>query len=152
MVRWPGHVKPGTTSDEPIIGSDLFPTALAVAGVEPPADRVIDGANLLPLVTGSVDHVARKLPLYWRLEMAPGNTVAMRRGDWKLLARPDLQQFELYNIAADPKETRELSAAEPARFEAMKKEMLALHADIEAQGPDWWKRLSNSGGMPPKKK
>ena len=61
-MRRPGHIKPGTTCNEPIIGSDFFTTALSVAGVKPPADRVIDGADVLPVLTGKAETIERKQP------------------------------------------------------------------------------------------
>jgi arylsulfatase A len=154
LARWPGRIKPGTTLDTPVIGSDLFPTVLAACGLTPPADRTLDGADVLPALTDGVA-VSRKVPMYWRLDMAPpkeGLQVAMADGDWKLLAARDLRRFELYNLKADPRETADLQAKEPERFEAMRKRLEALHTAIEKEGPDWWRRLSPNGGGPLKKK
>ena len=52
IVRWPDRVKPGTVTEVPVVGSDIFTTIGAIAGVKPPADRTIDGANLLPVFEG----------------------------------------------------------------------------------------------------
>src|SRR5262249_32803130 len=71
IARWPGQIRPGTVADAPVVGSDLFPTILGLCGVKPPHDRVIDGADVLPVLTGSTARVDRKAPLYWRLNMAP---------------------------------------------------------------------------------
>jgi arylsulfatase A len=152
LARWPGKVKAGTTSDVPVIGSDLFPTTLRIAGVKPPAGRVLDGVDVLSILTGSAVAVERKLPLYWRLNMAPNNLhIAMRQGDWKIIASRDLMKMELYNIKDDPKEATDLRGREKDRFEAMRKDLTLLNAQIEAEGPDWWRRLSPSGGGPMKK-
>lgn len=148
VARWPGRIRPATVSDIPMIGSDLFPTVLGLAGAAPPADRVIDGVDLLPALLGKAAAVDRKLPLYWRLGMAThGLHLAMRKEDWKLLASEDLKRFELYNLRDDPKETTDLSGRERDRFDQMRKELLALNAQVEAEGPDWWKHLSPSGGQ-----
>ena len=150
VVRWPGKIKPGTTCDAPVIGSDFFPTALAAAGVDVPPDRTLDGVSVLPLLTGEAKSVDRPVPMYWRLDMAPGGIhVAMRDGDWKILAPRDLSRFELYDLPADPRETTDLSRKEPRRLEEMKAKLTALHQKIEAEGPDWWKRLSADGARPP---
>jgi hypothetical protein len=102
---------------------------------------------------GAAESPRRASPLYWRLGMAPdGKQIALRDGDWKILADDALESFELYDLRSDPKESRDLSKSDPERFEAMKKRLLAFNANVEAEGPDWWKRLSVSGGMPPKKK
>lgn len=151
IVRWPGRIKPGTTCDTPVIGSDFFPTALTAAGVAVPDDRKLDGVDVMPLLTGTATSVERRVPMYWRLDMAPlGMHMALRDGDWKILAPRDLSRFELYHLATDPAETTDLAAREPRRLEDMKRKLSALNADIEADGPDWWKRLSEDGGGPRK--
>jgi arylsulfatase A len=153
LARWPGQIKPNTTADGPVIGTDLFPTVLGICGVKPPADRVLDGTDVLPLLTGKVATADRKVPLYWRLNMAPNNLhMALRDGDWKILAAQDFSKVELYNLKADPKEATELSAKEPERLAALTKRLKELNAEIEKEGPDWWKRLSPNGGGPVKKK
>jgi uncharacterized sulfatase len=52
IARWPGKIPPKRVSGELGVMMDLFATSLAVAGVKPPADRVIDGRNLLPVLAG----------------------------------------------------------------------------------------------------
>lgn len=151
IARWPGQIKPGTTSDAPVIGSDLFPTVLGITGLKPPADRTIDGADVLAALTGKAPVAERKVPLYWRLNMAPGMHMALRDGDWKILASQDFSKVELYNLKTDPKEETELSAKEPQRFAAMTKQLKEFNAQVEKEGPDWWKRLSPNGGGAGKK-
>ncbi|MFN3484316.1 MAG: sulfatase [Planctomycetota bacterium] len=152
IVRWPGRIPAGTTSDQPVIGSDFFATVCAATGTPPPGDRTLDGVDLLPVLTGR-GPVKRRIPLYWRLGMASdGLHVAMRDGPWKILASEDLSRFELYNLEEDPGESRELSAREPERLATMKKELAELHRAIEAEGPDWWKRYSPNGALPPRRK
>ena len=123
--------------------------------MRPPGDRVIDGADVLPALTGKAAAVARKVPLYWRLNMAPAREnlhLALREGDWKLLASQDFTHFELYDLKADPQEKTDLKAKEAERFDAMRKTLEKLNAEIEREGPDWWKRLSADGGRPVKGK
>jgi arylsulfatase A len=151
IVRWPGHLPPGTTVDVPVVGSDLLPTILGVAGVKPPRDRVIDGVDVLPVLAGRTQSAGRKAPLYWRLDMAPAEEdlqMALRDGDWKLLASRDFSHVELYNLRADPQEKRDLAAKEAARSGTMRETLAKLNAEIEREGPDWWKRLSPNGGGP----
>ena len=62
MIRWPGHTKPGTTCDQSVIRSDIFSTVCAVTGVQPPADRVIDGTSILPALEDRP--LERKVPLF----------------------------------------------------------------------------------------
>lgn len=138
MVRWPGHVRPGTTSDEPVVGSDLFTTICTVTRAPIPQDRPIDGVSLLPAFEGK--HLERPIPLYWRCAIAPEEfKIAMRQGDYTLLANPALTKFELYNLKTDVKQTTDLKAQEPARFDAIRQTLIRLNTEIEAEGPPWWK-------------
>jgi arylsulfatase A len=153
LARWPGHIKPGTTVDVPVIGTDLSPTVLGICGAKQLTDRVIDGVDVMPLLTGKVAAVERKVPLYWRLNMAPNNLhMALRDGDWKVIASQDFTKVELYDLKSDPKETTDLSARETEKLASMTKRLKELNGEIEKEGPDWWKRLNPNGGGPIKKK
>ncbi len=152
LVRWPGQIKPGAVIETPVIGSDFFPTALAVAGVKPPEKVTLDGANLLPLLTGKADQVERTQPLYWRLDMAPNDRhVAMRDGDWKIIADKELKTFELYNLKLDPKEETDMKERNPKRYDQMKAALEKHQAGVVAEGPDWWKKYSANGAKEEKK-
>lgn len=145
LLRWPGHVKAGATSDTPVIGSDLFATVCAITGTALPKDRVLDGGNLLSALEGKP--VERQRPLYWRCNIAPGDMkTAMRIGDWKIVADEPLTKFELYNLKADWQETTDLAAKEPAKFAEMKAALVKLNTEIEAEGPDWWKNYNQGAG------
>ncbi|MCX6997112.1 MAG: sulfatase [Kiritimatiellaeota bacterium] len=131
IVRWPGRVKPGTVSEVPVVGSDIFTTIGAMAGVKLPADRTIDGANLLPVFEGQ--SLQRAIPLYWRCVLAQGPEMALRDGDWKILADAKLTKFELYNIKADWQEKDNLAAGQPARLEELKRELVEVVAGIRKE-------------------
>lgn len=138
IIRWPGKIKPGTESDVPVIGSDVFPTICEIIGEPLPVDRVIDGASLVPLFSGQP--VTRKQPLYWRNHLAPLNSrVAMRVGDWKIIGSDDLTQFELYQVQTDWQEKNDLSKTEVTRFEKLKQQLIEHDAAVLEDGPDWWK-------------
>ena len=102
-----------------------------------PSDRSIDGASILPIFENK--KIKRKVPLYWRYDRALSRplTVAMREGDWKILADNKMTKFELYNLRKDMTEEHNLAASEPGRLEAMKKKLAKLHAEIDAEGPKW---------------
>ncbi len=51
IARWPGKIPAGHVNAQPAVMMDLFTTALKAAGIALPADRVIDGADILPLLT-----------------------------------------------------------------------------------------------------
>lgn len=148
IARWPGKIPAGSTCDTPVIGSDIFPTLLGAAGVTAPANRVLDGVDVLPLLAGKTNELKRPQPLFWRLHMAPNAKIAMREGDWKILANAELTEFELYNLKEDPFETSDRKDKDSRLFNDMKGRLITHNAAIDAEGPDWWKRLSPNGGKP----
>jgi hypothetical protein len=64
-------------------------------------------------------------------------TVAMRQGDWKVLANEDLTRFELYNLARYLAEEHDMTRIEPTRLAQMKKTLKTLHTQIAAEAPQW---------------
>jgi arylsulfatase len=96
MVRWPGHIKPGSISNEIFSGHDWFPTLLAVAGDTDVKDRLltgwqlgdrtykvhIDGYNQLSLLTGQQQKSDRKGFIYFDDD---GHVVALRYENWKIV-------------------------------------------------------------------
>ncbi len=147
IVRWPGRVKPGSTSDQPVIGSDIFTTICDIVDIPLPKDRTIDGASMLPVFEGRP--IQRSEPLYWRNHLAPAKyKVALRIGDWKIIGNNDLTSFELYNIKDDWRETTDLSAKHPKEFAKLKAALIEQDAEVKAEGPDWWK---NKPARKPKK-
>jgi arylsulfatase A len=138
LVRWPGLGRPGTTSDVPVIHSDFLPTLALAAGVRPPGDRVLDGGDFRPALAGRP--VARPRPLYWRCAIASEPMkIALRDGDWKLLADEELTQFELYNVQHDRTESRPLGEKHPEKLRELQQRLRTLNAEIEAEGPAWWR-------------
>ena len=138
IIRWPGHIKPGSVCETPIIGSDLFPTICQIAGIPLPADRVIDGTSIVPLFAGRT--IERDQPLYWRNHLAPEQyKVGLREGDWKIVGSNDLKTFELYNLQEDPQETTDLASRYPERFAKMRTALIDHDRAVLADGPDWWK-------------
>ncbi len=131
ILRWPGKVKPGSVSGAPISFLDLLPTLCEAAGVQAPRDRRLDGASFLPALEGKP--IKRKQPLYWQYDKALSEMkIAMRDGDWKILANAALDRFELYNLRTDVSEKNDLSSKEPKRLQAMAKVLKALHADVKS--------------------
>jgi arylsulfatase A len=134
IVCWPAQVPAGAVCDEPVCSVDLLPTVCAMVGIEPPQDRPLDGANLLPLLAG--EPIARPHPLYWQYDAAISKpwVISLRDGPWKLLASADLDQFELYNLSDDSGEQRNLVAENPERTRFMADEVKRLHTEIRAEG------------------
>lgn len=124
VVRWPGHVKPGTTSDLAVAFWDLLPTLCAAAGIDAPEDT--DGISLLPTLTGRGDQRPHRF-LYWEFP-SYGGQQAVRAGNWKAV-RQNMAKgpaaTELYDLAADPAESKDVAADNPKvvkRLEALMQE------------------------------
>ena len=118
IVRWPGRIPAGLTSDAIWYFTDLLPTFAALAGTTPPA--AIDGRDLGPTLLGQDQPDLRQRLLYWEF-FERGFQQAARRGDWKVV-RPGFDQpLQVFDLARDPGETQDLAGAHPdivARFEA----------------------------------
>jgi len=65
--------------------------------------------------------------------------VAYREGDWKIVVNESFEDPELYDLAADRNETTNLAARQPDRLAAMMARLRAHTAEVEAEGPDWWR-------------
>ncbi len=85
--------------------------------------------------------VERNTPLFWRTHVSPpGDRVALRIGDWKLVGDEMLTKFQLYEVPKDLKEERDLAALTPEKTEEMKKRLIEVWKEIESEGPgQWWK-------------
>jgi arylsulfatase A-like enzyme len=124
FAKWPARIPAGTRVQG--VGShlDLFATAAAAAGAALPADRRMDSQDLLPQLTTGAAIPPRTL--HWR----SGDYRVVREGDWKLqvLARPD--RVWLHNLADDPTERRDLSAAMPEKVAELRAKIAAQAAEM----------------------
>ena len=122
VIRWKSHLPEGKTDARPIIQLDVLPTAMNAAGVTPQPDWQLDGVDLMPFLSGANAGLPHEA-LYWRL----GDHMAIRVGDWKLVKThegplgddpgvlSDLSGAELFNLADDISESRNLAAAQPQK-------------------------------------
>ena len=114
IASWTGAWPMGETYSPMVVSMDVTATALGVAGVAPDAQRPLDGVNLDPFLRGDADGEPRSA-LFWRQwQFRQGDNFAARVGDLKLIK--DIGQdttARLYDLAADPAETRDLIAERP---------------------------------------
>ena len=100
ILRWPAGVNGGRQFHEMVHSCDWFPTLLAAAGLEVPAELNIDGANVLPVLRGEGGNVPAKRFWQWnRYQPVLTSNAAMRDGDWKLV-RPAIRE----TFWTDPRE------------------------------------------------
>lgn len=109
IIQWAGKVEPGSTSNTPVIGMDIYPTILSAAGVSQPKGQVCDGVNLVPHIQKG-DSIDRD-SLYWHYphyhKTKPYS--AIRKGNWKLIRFHEEGKLELYHLKKDPSESSDVS-------------------------------------------
>jgi len=145
IVRWPGVVKPGTTTDAPVIIEDYFPSILEAATGKPTAENIIqtvDGRSFIPVLKDAAAgdrerSLAWNYPNKWKqTDFADIDFLAAwRQGDWKLVYRMTSGTLELYNLKNDIGEKHDLAAKEPARVKEMAKAMSEQFRKWDAQRP-----------------
>lgn len=158
IARWPGHIKPGTTTNEPICGVDVLPTICAVTGAMRPS-KPLDGADMSPAFKGN--KIRRQEPLHWHYFNALGAPRAtLREGEWKVTgawakgtplpsvsgfkpaqlaefkSRP-LVEFELYHLPSDLGEKTDLAQQQPKRLATLRDKLLKAHASVCREAPEW---------------
>ncbi|QDV24578.1 Arylsulfatase [Aureliella helgolandensis] len=152
LVRWPGHVDGGKTSCEPVIGYDLLPTFVDIAGGA--ADDV-DGVSLKEHLRNASSLEPRKLIWhfpYYHPEKGYAQSPdsigvddfetsrthphsAMRQGDFKLLQFYEQDATELYDVVHDIAEQDDLSSRFPSRAAEMKAQLQAELVEMQARFP-----------------
>ena len=129
IVRWPGRCPPGRTSDHPSAFHDVLPTLCDLAGAKAPK---ADGLSFLPTILGKGEQPRHEF-LYWEF-FGYGGQQAVRLGDWKGL-RQNLHKgnttIQLYNLADDVSETRDVAADHPDVVARIARVMAEQHTPSE---------------------
>lgn len=110
LVQWKGTLPAGKVYEQPVIQLDFAPTALAAAGAEA-KNANFDGVNLLPHLQGKVTAPPHE-SLYWRF----GEQLAIRHGNFKLVRGVGVDKPQLFDLAADIGESKDLSAERPELY------------------------------------
>jgi arylsulfatase A-like enzyme len=95
IASWKGRIEPGT-SNELLLGIDIFPTIAALIGKKPPVGTDLDGIDFSPVLFDRESLAER--PVFWRT----GEEKSIRKGSWKLLVLKD--STYLFNLSDDPSE------------------------------------------------
>ena len=161
IIKWPGKIKAGSESSEPVNGTDWLPSLTKAAGAKFKSGKTVDGADVFPALVEGMKVKREKPMLWWLYHARGGKEVSMRFGDFKILAnmlpqkqitvndaappegmpimdfikKADLGNFSLYNLREDPSEKNNLADKYPEKLAELKKIMIELHSEIRAEGP-----------------
>ncbi|MBI5686872.1 MAG: sulfatase [Verrucomicrobia bacterium] len=175
IARWPGRIPAGHHSAEPAVTMDVFVTVLAAAGIAAPADRVLDGRDIMPLLTSSAKspheavfgHQGPRLATVrdarWKLHVLPPNDMRLKLepdGRWIDPRGPDgvtiLAPYEQYQPSDHPG-LRSGDASKPMMLFDLQsdpgeqKDVAAEHPDIVARLKTLYDQLNKDVPPPPVK-
>jgi len=147
VAHWPARIAPGSVQNSLISFVDLLPTFSALAGVELPADRVIDGEDITHLLTSEAQREDQR---FYYMSAGSTSVAAYRDVDWKLkvarkgypkLIEPIIKMdryshgLMLFNLKDDPFEENNIAAQHPERVASMQASIDALEAEIAEETP-----------------
>lgn len=158
ILNWPAKIQSPRVYREPVSSLDLLPTFCHLAGTTPPKSLKLDGTNFLPALEGqSID---REKPLFWCYFNALNeHRVAMRDGEWKLLAKinhgklpkmenihdkniaavrnAELTDFELYHVTEDIGEEKNIIDDHPKEAETLKQKLEKYYRELAETSHVW---------------
>ena len=136
ILRWPGVLPANRVSNQVAITMDLTATILKATGTSVPETHKIEGIDLAPILSGRAPVVSREL--FWR-RPRPSLQRAVRSGNWKLFWEG--LHFYLFDLAKDPAETNDLTAAHADVVRKLRMAIEAWEKDVDAPNPE----LANKG-------
>jgi arylsulfatase A-like enzyme len=130
IMRWPGRIRPGTTSTQVCATFDLTRSILNLAGAEAPAEQ-LDGFDLVNHITEGRKDFSRTL--FWRGKRGERTWSAVRSGDLKYVRKVEGETSEwLFDLASDLAEKNDLSSSRPGEARRLKKLLADWEKDVEA--------------------
>ncbi len=143
IFKWSGRIEAGSQSEALITHVDLYPTFLDMVGVARPEDTVLDGINLESVLLGEVDALTERSVYYYYPKYAQFNKNKKQwqqswrnvviNGGYKLVEFVEYDTYELYNLKADPNESKDLSKTQPEKAEQLRKELDGWKGQVGAQ-------------------
>jgi arylsulfatase A-like enzyme len=129
IAWWPGTIAPGSESAHAFYFGDLMATAAELAGVKPPAN--IDSLSFVPTLRGRPGEQQQHHFLYWEFHEGGFRQAALMDGHWKGIRKAVGAPVELYDLAADLAEARELSAEQPEMARQLDQYLRTARSDSE---------------------
>ena len=144
IVSWPGVTSPASVCQQNVIIEDFFPTILQLAGVQDSQQvgGVIDGKTFVPLLRGEAQNDESSRPLVWHFPnnwgprgpgIGPSSSILC--DGWKLIFYYGSHEFELFNVAKDIGEERNLAHEYPAKRNELAAELDTYLKHVNAQYP-----------------
>jgi len=131
IVKWPARIPGDQVIDNFLSSLEIFPTILSVTGIDKPDDLILDGFNMMPVLSGENKDLARE-EMYWEAR----EKMAARIGNWKLVYNIDEKGF--YDLSKDISEENDLTDVLPERFAEIKRKFSAWQVEMakaEPRGP-----------------
>lgn len=119
MVRWPGHIRPGTISHQPCLTFDFTQSMAQLAGVKTDPDQPLEGVDIVQHVVQDRPNLTRTL--FWRKPRGTTIWSAVREGPWKYVGRRKGESFDefLFHLDDDPAEQHNLKQQQAAKFQEL---------------------------------
>lgn len=139
LVRWPAKVPAGSVSEEPVVSMDILPTVLEAVEQSLPEPRPLDGESLYRHLLSGGQRRLKRPDLYWHFPHYRGSDIGpysvLRHGDWKLIKWWESSEHELFNVAKDPGEQKNLAKRHRPIVERLKRKLKAHLSTVGAQLP-----------------
>ena len=135
VVRWPGKIPAGTTSDAIVSSVDFYPTFMQVARASPPESQVLDGVSMLPALTTGTHDPEREVFTHYPVYHHEQPMSALRKGDWKIVENLVTGEIALYNLKYDINELTDLKYSHEGKVRQMKKLLAGWQARTGAENP-----------------
>ncbi len=137
IIRAPGVTKKESVCHYPVVSMDFYPTILELASLDPMPKQHVDGVSLVSLLKGGPK--LERQTLYWHYPHYHGSTwkpgAAIRDGDWKLVEFYEYNKVELYNLANDLGEQKNLAEKMPGKAKELQDKLHAWQKEIGAKMP-----------------
>ena len=110
IIKWPARIPGNRVIDNFLSSLEIFPTILSATAIDNPADLILDGFNMLPLLTGEQKDLARE-EMYWEAR----GKMAARVGNWKLV--DNINEKGFYDLSQDVSEETDLTDTQALKYE-----------------------------------